>query len=90
MKVGSGVTINGTSVTVTPHIVIGAGGMGVVGGEVSLSSATTFRLGAGVIPTSAGAPGAPGDIRWNTDSGTTYLYICIATNTWERVALATW
>lgn len=42
------------------------------------------------IPTSATDTGTEGEIRIGDDSGTTYLYRCIATDTWVRVALATW
>jgi homoaconitase/3-isopropylmalate dehydratase large subunit len=42
---------------------------------------TTIRT-----PASAAATGLKGEICW--DSG--YLYICVATNTWQRVATATW
>ncbi len=41
---------------------------------------------AGTAPASAAATGAVGSIRW--DSG--FIYICTATNTWKRVAIATW
>lgn len=37
-------------------------------------------------PASAGAAGVTGSIV--TDTG--YIYVCIATNTWKRVAIATW
>ena len=37
-------------------------------------------------PPSAGAVGVAGAVVWDSD----YVYICIATNTWKRVALATW
>jgi hypothetical protein len=37
-------------------------------------------------PASAGAAGVAGTITW--DSG--FIYICVATNTWKRVAIATW
>lgn len=49
-----------------------------------------FRLRTAKVPATAGAAGNQGDICWGTDGGTSYLYVCIATNTWERVALATW
>ena len=38
------------------------------------------------VPSSATAVGEKGQIAQD-DS---YLYVCIATNTWERVAIATW
>jgi len=34
------------------------------------------------------ATGTTGQIMWGTNSGTTYLYVCVATNTWRRVALS--
>ena len=37
-------------------------------------------------PTTASSNGTAGDIRYDAD----YVYICIATNTWKRAALATW
>ena len=37
-------------------------------------------------PVTASSAGSVGDIRY--DSG--YVYICVATNTWKRAALATW
>lgn len=40
----------------------------------------------GFAPDSATAAGTAGDIRYDAD----YIYICTATNTWKRVAIATW
>lgn len=40
----------------------------------------------GTAPASASATGTAGDIRYDAD----YVYICTATNTWKRAALATW
>jgi hypothetical protein len=37
-------------------------------------------------PASASAAGTAGTIAWDTS----YLYVCTATNTWERVAVASW
>lgn len=37
-------------------------------------------------PASAAASGARGRISWDND----YIYICIANNTWKRVAISTW
>jgi len=45
-----------------------------------------LRLRTAKTPASASASGNTGDICWDTD----YIYICIATNTWKRVAIATW
>lgn len=54
-------------------------------------TATQFINGATIVtpsapPANATAAGAAGTITW--DSG--FLYCCIATNTWKRVAIATW
>ena len=49
-----------------------------------------FIIKTNTIPTSATDTGTAGEIRIGEDSGTTYLYRCIATDTWVRVALATW
>ena len=38
------------------------------------------------VPASATATGNVGDIA----ADASYLYICIAVNTWKRVAIATW
>lgn len=38
------------------------------------------------VPASAAATGIAGQIAY--ESG--WLYICVATNTWQRVAIATW
>jgi hypothetical protein len=38
------------------------------------------------VPTSATATGAIGQISFDAS----YLYVCVATNTWKRVAIATW
>lgn len=37
-------------------------------------------------PASAAATGAAGEVAWDAS----YLYVCVATNTWKRVAIATW
>jgi hypothetical protein len=48
-----------------------------VTGDISVSTKT---------PASAAAAGVAGTITWDAD----YLYVCTATNTWKRVAIATW
>lgn len=49
----------------------------------------------GTAPTSASATGTVGEIRWDTvsvvgGSPATFVYVCIATDTWTRVQMATW
>jgi len=46
----------------------------------------TINVGASKTPASAGAPGTAGDICWDSS----YIYVCVATDTWKRVAIATW
>lgn len=56
--------------------------------RVNLNSMFT-ELYAGVkvaAPASAAATGVAGT--WASDTG--FIYICTATNTWKRVAIATW
>lgn len=54
--------------------------------NVVLNTDGTVRLPVSVTPASATATGTAGEIRWDG----TYIYICTATNTWRRVAHATW
>ncbi len=44
------------------------------------------RLRTAKTPATAGATGNAGDICWDAN----YMYVCVATNTWKRVAIATW
>lgn len=37
-------------------------------------------------PTTAGSTGVSGQIFWDAD----YIYVCVAANTWKRVAITTW
>ena len=37
-------------------------------------------------PATASSSGTTGDIAYDSD----YLYVCVATDTWKRVALSTW
>jgi len=48
--------------------------------------ADTVRVRQSKTPATAGAVGSAGDICWDAS----YLYICISTNTWRRVAHASW
>lgn len=40
----------------------------------------------GTAPATAASTGTAGDVRYDAD----YIYICVATNTWKRVAISTW
>ena len=47
---------------------------------------STLRLTTSKTPASASAAGTAGDMCWDSS----YFYICVATNTWKRVALSSW
>lgn len=50
-------------------------------------TATQYRLAAlNSAPASASATGTTGEVRWTNG----YFYFCVATDTWQRGALATW
>jgi hypothetical protein len=55
-----------------------------LGGEIRFSG--TPRIMVSATPASAGATGATGTIAWDAN----FIYICVAPNTWKRVAIATW
>lgn len=45
-----------------------------------------LRVRTAQTPASTGAAGNQGEIAWDAN----YLYVCVATNSWKRVAIATW
>jgi hypothetical protein len=49
-------------------------------------ASTSIRVRNSSTPSSASDTGAQGEIRWDAN----YLYICVAANTWKRVALEAW
>ena len=49
-------------------------------------AAPQLRITLSNAPASATATGSAGTIRWDTN----YIYVCTATDTWKRVAIATW
>ncbi len=53
---------------------------------ISNATLTTPKIASGGAPAAANSTGVAGTIAW--DSG--FLYICISTDTWKRVAIATW
>ena len=77
-----------------------AGGTAYFGGNVGIGTTEStisdgiglhiagkiIRIGTAKTLASAGATGNTGEICW--DAG--YIYVCTATNTWKRVAIATW
>jgi len=63
---------------------VGVGGAMNVGGAVTVGGTVIHTLSA--TPASATAAGTVGTMSWDAN----YIYICTATNTWKRVAIATW
>lgn len=59
-----------------------------VGGTQTLTAKTLTspKITSGNAPASAGAAGTAGQIEWDSS----YLYVCVATNSWKRVAIAAW
>jgi len=45
-----------------------------------------IRIRVARTPASAADTGNTGEICWDSS----YIYVCVATNTWKRVAIATW
>ena len=56
-----------------------------VGNALHYSGEELGRVSNGT-PASATATGTTGEIQWDSS----YIYVCIATNTWKRVAISTW
>ncbi len=62
--------------------VTAAGGVNITG-NLAVTGDTVIAT---ETPASASATGTAGQIAWDAS----YIYICTATNTWKRVAIATW
>ena len=56
------------------------------GGALLQVNGDRIRVGTAKTPASASATGAAGEICWDAN----YIYVCTATNTWKRTAIATW
>lgn len=88
--IGSGASLPVT--TDSNQMVLGGGPGTAVGLDATVTTKTIIN---GIVNAAAGAPasssatGVVGELRVATVSGTAYLYICTATNTWRRVALST-
>lgn len=61
----------------TTRMTIASGGRVDIPGTLTVATQT---------PASASAAGVAGTITWDAN----YIYVCTATNTWKRVAIATW
>lgn len=49
-----------------------------------IASAPAIALGTNSTPASSSAAGNPGEIRWDSS----YIYLCISSNSWKRIALS--
>lgn len=76
---GANTTVLGTSSTTQTKLHGTATSVGIISGD-------RLRIVNAKTPASASAAGTAGDICWDAS----YLYICTATNTWRRIAHATW
>jgi hypothetical protein len=54
------------------------GNFGITGNTINVPVSRTITL--------SGAAGTTGDICWDAS----YIYVCVAANTWKRVAISTW
>lgn len=64
--------------TIVRNVVMTNGNLTLSAGDLIITTPTT--------PASASATGTVGTIAWDTG----FIYVCTATDTWERVAIATW
>ena len=62
------------------------GGSADSGGALLQVFGDRIRVGTAKTPASASATGTAGEICWDAN----YIYVCTATNTWKRTAIATW
>lgn len=64
----------------------------IIGGTSDSGSGAKLQVNGGIqvasvtAPSSASATGTAGEIRWDAN----YIYVAVGTNTWKRVAIATW
>jgi hypothetical protein len=54
--------------------------------QATLDVAGTFRIAAGKAPATSSSAGVAGQIAWDAS----YVYVCVAANTWKRTAITTW
>lgn len=54
--------------------------------KATITAAGGFIIATASAPATANASGPTGQITWDSD----YVYVCVATNTWKRAAIATW
>jgi len=67
--------INGTNGNITTE-----------GSVTAASLSGSLVISGSTAPTTASSTGTPGEIRYDAS----FIYVCIATNTWKRAAISTW
>ena len=84
---------NRLKVGATTHLLQDSNGVAINNGTTGPGTGVGLLIQTGALivtapttPASAAATGTIGTIAWDTG----YLYVCTATDTWERVAVATW
>ena len=92
---GAFTTLSTTGTATLPTVDINAGNIDGTNIGASTPGAGTFnalattgdniRIDTSQTPASSSASGTKGEIAYDTD----YIYVCVATNTWKRVALST-
>jgi hypothetical protein len=78
---GYGYILESTSTTTGNFVApggIGIGGNGTFGGYLRMVNSAP--------PATSGASGLVGQLAWDSS----YFYVCVAANTWKRIALSTW
>lgn len=81
---GTGRAIFGST---SDHYLMGNTGVGTTSPSTYLDvNGNKIRIRTAKTPSSAGDTGSTGDICWDSS----YVYTCVATNTWKRAAITTW
>ncbi len=73
-------------VAVLPAAGAAFGAPGSVATTQDIANLAIGRVTGPTTPASAAAAGVAGTILWDAS----YIYVCVATDTWKRVAIATW
>lgn len=86
LGVSGGLNYNVPSATTHVFSVNTSAALTVSSTVVTLGTSIKLVIPTSSTPASAGATGTTGTIVWDAD----YVYVCTATNTWKRAAIATW
>jgi hypothetical protein len=84
--IGYNVTGDGSNTTIIGNSSVTQTKLNGTTTSVGIISGNRLRIVTAKTPSSASDTGTTGDICWDSS----YIYICTATNTWRRIAHATW